>query len=558
MPPVQKPDIALSRWAELEDGTPAANVDPPPDLVRDTGAVAGTSAKSRYMNELLRQQYRWAQYQNDVALLGAGGIDITSIYGMHPDGSDDDTERFLDAVAANPGRKMRLRKGRYVTSETIRIEDRNTRLVGEVSARAVDGGTEIAYSGTGACIEIGEDDGQPWDDALYDGPQDHWIENLHISHSARDTGLSLNPALVYKAGAVGIRDWRGGGIQLYNVGIEGFEYNFFGVNSDINYFNKIVSLYSKYGMYFGPRSDQCTVQNLYTFFCDNAIVLDGCSQFRLLDPQIVGCGDDTICPVEVRKGTSSTRLERVWFETIPGFGGYPGTDHAGLVSAGLVNGYDGDDGLNTNQAQSITLNGVHINTAAPGIAGHSRCLIQLGRARNVQIRDASAAVGSALHNLDALAIAPSGTNFSDASVFIHASTGTLGSLTTSTLFLNEGSGSPSVTSFVDGSNGMELANRLGVFPFIKPGAAAGADLLRLEMDGTVGRVRFRALNYPAAGQQDRLQLDKVVMHGAAAPIAGGWEVGDRVFNSSPAVGSPKSWVCTVSGTPGTWVSEGNL
>jgi len=47
-------------------------------------------------------------------------------------------------------------------------------------------------------------------------------------------------------------------------------------------------------------------------------------------------------------------------------------------------------------------------------------------------------------------------------------------------------------------------------------------------------------------------------HNSAAPIAGEWKRGDRVFNSAPAVGQAKSWVCTVAGTPGTWVSEGNL
>jgi hypothetical protein len=41
--------------------------------------------------------------------------------------------------------------------------------------------------------------------------------------------------------------------------------------------------------------------------------------------------------------------------------------------------------------------------------------------------------------------------------------------------------------------------------------------------------------------------------------AGGqWAVGDRFLNSNPAVGSAKGWICTVAGTPGTWVSEGNL
>lgn len=42
------------------------------------------------------------------------------------------------------------------------------------------------------------------------------------------------------------------------------------------------------------------------------------------------------------------------------------------------------------------------------------------------------------------------------------------------------------------------------------------------------------------------------------PIEGCWEVGQRVINYPPVVGQPKAWVCTIAGTPGTWVSEGNL
>jgi len=44
----------------------------------------------------------------------------------------------------------------------------------------------------------------------------------------------------------------------------------------------------------------------------------------------------------------------------------------------------------------------------------------------------------------------------------------------------------------------------------------------------------------------------------AAPIAGTWVAGDRIINNAPTVGQAKAWVCTVAGTPGTWVSEGNL
>ena len=42
------------------------------------------------------------------------------------------------------------------------------------------------------------------------------------------------------------------------------------------------------------------------------------------------------------------------------------------------------------------------------------------------------------------------------------------------------------------------------------------------------------------------------------PTTGIWKKGDRIINNNPAVGQPKSWICTVSGTPGTWISEGNL
>lgn len=44
----------------------------------------------------------------------------------------------------------------------------------------------------------------------------------------------------------------------------------------------------------------------------------------------------------------------------------------------------------------------------------------------------------------------------------------------------------------------------------------------------------------------------------AAPSRLTWNKGDRVINNNPGGGKPKGWICTVSGTPGTWVSEGNL
>lgn len=37
-----------------------------------------------------------------------------------------------------------------------------------------------------------------------------------------------------------------------------------------------------------------------------------------------------------------------------------------------------------------------------------------------------------------------------------------------------------------------------------------------------------------------------------------WTQGDVCYNLSATVGQPQGWVCTVAGTPGTWVSMGNL
>jgi hypothetical protein len=44
---------------------------------------------------------------------------------------------------------------------------------------------------------------------------------------------------------------------------------------------------------------------------------------------------------------------------------------------------------------------------------------------------------------------------------------------------------------------------------------------------------------------------------STASHTGGF-AGDRVMKLTPTAGQAKAWVCTVSGTPGTWVSEGNL
>lgn len=43
-----------------------------------------------------------------------------------------------------------------------------------------------------------------------------------------------------------------------------------------------------------------------------------------------------------------------------------------------------------------------------------------------------------------------------------------------------------------------------------------------------------------------------------APTTGSWVQGQLSYQLSPTVGQSKGWMCTVTGTPGTWVTVGNL
>jgi hypothetical protein len=83
------------------------------------------------------------------------------------------------------------------------------------------------------------------------------------------------------------------------------------------------------------------------------------------------------------------------------------------------------------------------------------------------------------------------------------------------------------------------------------------------IDGTSGVASFSALapgNGYAVGTTaaQRIFYSSGIPSGTVPWSTSAWIVGDRAFNSAPVIGSPKGWLCTVAGTPGTWVSEGNL
>jgi len=69
---------------------------------------------------------------------------------------------------------------------------------------------------------------------------------------------------------------------------------------------------------------------------------------------------------------------------------------------------------------------------------------------------------------------------------------------------------------------------------------------------------FSAPALMVGGNSFALTNARHMMIDTAPPTTGAHAQGEIVFNRNAAVGSPKGWQCTVAGTPGTWVSMGNL
>lgn len=53
-------------------------------------------------------------------------------------------------------------------------------------------------------------------------------------------------------------------------------------------------------------------------------------------------------------------------------------------------------------------------------------------------------------------------------------------------------------------------------------------------------------------------LSRVIVFAEAAPTTGTWMRGDRVYDQTPTAGGTEGWVCTASGTPGTWKAFGSI
>lgn len=372
------------------------------------------------------------------------------------DGVADDGPALAALINANPGVPIALPKRRYVVDNPIVLTTTSCVLIGAFGNRFAQGGTEILYTGTGPCIQIGTDNGHNWGLGEYNGVQDHLFMNFRVRHAAPDTNLASVGAAGshFKANAQGMWDWRGGGITMQNCGFEGFETNWGGVQSDLNQFNYVLSIYSKYGFYFGPRSDQNTIRDLYSYYCDRCVTIDRAGQTQILQARMVFSGTNAAAPIEVRKGSHGVVVDGLWHEN-SGIGsglGYQGTDGLAAISVGEIDGYGtgsggsvsapGSSPVTTPVAGCDVLN-PHLYPLPAGPA-HKKYIAAVGFCNQFRMVKPTCYINSGLSSFDALVATQSGQNptSSDTQIAILETP----RMTRSQIYQNLGAGSPIVYS----------------------------------------------------------------------------------------------------------------
>jgi hypothetical protein len=474
-------------------------------------------------------------------------------FGAVGDGTTNDTAAIQAAHDAAQGKKLYFPKGKYKLTSTITNTYTNPFWYGDVGDRYVDGGTEISSSAL-VLFKNGVDNGNPWENADYDGPQGMVFQDLWFTNSAPDTNLSGGGSggstQKYKAGSYAIQDWRGGSVELRGrVGFERFEYSFWGINSDINNFENVYQLYCKYGIYAGPRSDQFTIKNFYPIYCDTAIIIDAATDVRILNPQIVNCGTVSQYAIDIRCGSGQVVIENgPWFEHL---NGYIGTSGAAFVGAGMNNGWigttSGGGNTNTTPVQGLVIRNPFIYTTVNGAAYHTNYLVDVGYVLDLFLDSPEP---------------PSGQNLNIDSLFNFNNSPQPGAKTTSTTtafarihqrdltkLYGSFTGTPEVGYQTFGFSGNIIGNTNGRLYIDRVNGSAGSDRMQIGSENVTGQLLVDFPNMPTY-QTARLKLLRSMQQASSIPTTGTWQQGDIVFNTSPAnaAGQPAGWLRITTGS----------
>lgn len=90
----------------------------------------------------------------------------------------------------------------------------------------------------------------------------------------------------------------------------------------------------------------------------------------------------------------------------------------------------------------------------------------------------------------------------------------------------------------------------GIKPIV---VGTGMKSCRIKHVGDISHNSLTGLHY-----LEKHYEEGTILNDTAAPGAGTWVQGDKVWNTAPAAGGAPGWVCTTGGTPGTWSAMANL
>ena len=255
-------------------------------------------------------------------------------FGAQGDGTTDDTTALTRAIVqatrpSNNHRVVRLPGNEYLVSSTIAIAAYGLVLIGARTRRPVSesadpvGATRINFTGSGALFQIGTTSANPYDTAEYDGYHGWTMRDLAIKFTGTtDTALN-NGEGNYLANTYGIRDWRGGEVNLNNVWIEAFHYGFWGIQADQNRWDNVMLRYNKIGAYFGPRSTQFTATHIGSLKNDTVFHLDRVEGINFYGCSFVADGSATDYPIKIgtawAQGCRGITFNGCWFEHYSGY-----------------------------------------------------------------------------------------------------------------------------------------------------------------------------------------------------------------------------------------------
>lgn len=481
------------------------------------------------------------------ALRGPSGLDVSrSPYNVSASATGAANKAGLqaavDALVGEEDKRILLPEGTLSISGTVTLADRGYHFIGVRDGRVTQGGgTRIAFTGTGACIQIGTSKivGSPlfdlsYDDVDYDGHQETYFDDISWEYTGAATTALNNGQGSYGTGTIAVQDWRGGHVRMNRCWFEKFEYWFWGVQSDINDFQNITALYCKYGAYLGPRSDQFTLRGYYPTLCDTALWLDRVSNPRIYTSQFVGLGSATDYPIKIGSqypsvGCRGVLFDGCWFEnaqyavTIP------------IIGVGVGDAV---------QTVDVVIRDPYISVDA----GKHSHLLRIENATRVEVQRPSG-------NPNDFTALVEFVGSTSPAVHVVAHVDRVRGYT------NSGTGTPAFSYAAWGNGSNYLASSNGRLHLKRQPDSTTADCFI----GTENAFNFY-VNFPGeTGEKNLVKFTRRVQHAAAAPVSGTWSIGDIVWNTAPAVlggaGSQyviHGWTCTVAGTPGTWVEMRTL